>query len=73
VTWQPTRQPIALSCGTDCSEARRALTTICRWDEQRRVQQLGETRCSWSKRDEWLKFVDLPQRTEGAFELARWT
>ena len=69
--WQPTRQPIALALWEPAAPAPgAALTTIGRWDERRRVQQLGDTRYSWSKRDEWLKFLDLPRRTGAAFEVA---
>ena len=70
-TWQPTRQPIALELWEPAApKPDAALTTIGRWDERRRVQQLGDTRYSWSKRDEWLKFIDLPRRTKATFELA---
>ena len=70
-TWHPTRQPIAL----ELWEPRPAVagapfTTVGRWDERRRVQVLGGTRYSWSKRDQWLRFLDLPWHTGAAFELA---
>src|SRR5262249_31352400 len=45
-------------------------TTIGRWDERRRVQELGGVRLSWSKRDQWLRFLDVPRRSGAAFELA---
>lgn len=70
--WHPTRQPIALELweplGGTAADA--PLTTIGRWDERRRVQQLGDTRYSWSKRDEWLRFLELPRRSGASFELA---
>lgn len=70
-TWHPTRQPIALELWEPAARPPdAALTTIGRWDEQRRVQELGTTRYSWSKRDQWLHFLDLPRVTGARFELA---
>jgi hypothetical protein len=70
-TWHPTRPPIDCSLWTPQPSAADAVfTTIGRWDERRRVQQLGGETYSWSKRDEWLRFVDLPGRTGARFELA---
>ncbi len=70
-TWHPTRQPIALELWEPRGAVAGApLTTIGRWDERRRVQELGGTRYSWSKRDEWLRFLDLPRLTGTRFELA---
>jgi hypothetical protein len=70
-TWHPTRQPIALELWQPQDAVADApFTTIGRWDERRRVQELGTTRYSWSKRDEWLRFLDLPDATGGRFELA---
>ncbi|MGH7786956.1 MAG: glycosyltransferase [Candidatus Binatia bacterium] len=69
--WLPTRQPIALGLWTPQPPAPAApYTTIGRWDERRRVQQLGEQVYSWSKRDQWLRFLELPRRSGAAFELA---
>lgn len=70
-TWHPTRQPIALELWDPVPSSPDArLTTVGRWDERRRVQELGSTRYSWSKRDQWLRFLDLPRRTGAHFELA---
>lgn len=70
-TWHATRQPIVLP-HWEAPPARpdAALTTIGRWHETRRIQELDGTRYSWSKRDEWLRFLDLPRRTGAPFELA---
>ncbi len=70
-TWHPTRQPIALQYWeTDATPPSAGFTTIGRWDEQRRVQELGGRRYSWSKRDQWLHMVELPRATGARFELA---
>ena len=69
--WLPTRQPIGLDLWPPTARrAGAALTTIGRWDERRRVQELGGERYTWSKRDEWLRFLDLPARTRAPFDLA---
>jgi hypothetical protein len=69
--WLPTRQPIALEAWQPLpAAADAAFTTIGRWDERRRVQELGGERYSWSKRDEWLRFLDLPRRNRARFDLA---
>lgn len=70
-TWHPTRQPIDLALWTPRPPVAAApFTTIGRWDERRRVQRLGDVEYSWSKRDEWLRFLALPTRTGAPFELA---
>lgn len=70
-TWHATRQPIALELWEPAAGSPdAALTTIGRWDERRRVQEIGTTRYSWSKRDQWLRFLDLPRATGARFELA---
>jgi hypothetical protein len=70
-TWNPTRQPIACELWQPLGvETDAPLTTIGRWDERGRVQEWAGARYSWSKRDEWLRFLDLPRRSGAAFELA---
>jgi len=68
--WLPTRQPIALDLWAPADGPGAAFTTIGRWDERRRDQELAGERYGWSKRDEWLRFIELPQRTGAAFEMA---
>jgi hypothetical protein len=69
--WLPTRQPIAVDLWQPARrEDGAAFTTIGRWDERRRVQELGGERYTWSKRDEWLRFLALPALTAAPFDLA---
>lgn len=69
--WMPTRQPIACERWEPFGEVAGApLTTIGRWDERRRIQELAGVRYSWSKRDQWLHYLDVPRRTGAPFELA---
>src|SRR5205085_5722666 len=46
-----------------------AFTTIGNWRQPGEVNFQGET-YTWSKHHEFLKFIDLPQRTPQPFELA---
>src|SRR5262245_56120002 len=70
-TWHATRQPVALELWEPLSAPGGAPpTTIGRWDGRRRVQEFGGRTYSWSKRDQWLRFLDLPQRSGATFELA---
>jgi hypothetical protein len=76
----PIRQPIVLDWWTGDAQRRSALndrskvrpyfTTIAKWRQPGRdIEWQGET-YSWSKHIEFLKFIDLPRRTEQEFELA---
>src|SRR4030095_13179345 len=50
-TWMPTRQPIACELWEPLGEIAGApLTTIGRWDERRRIQELAGVGSSWGKR-----------------------
>jgi GT2 family glycosyltransferase len=69
--FHPTRQPVVLDLWADLSaEAGRAFTSIGNWKQNwRDVSFQGET-YTWSKHHEFLKFIDLPERSGRAFELA---
>jgi hypothetical protein len=63
--WQATRQPIALELWPGLAPpAGAALTTIGRWDDRRPGLELDGTIYGWSKREEWLRFVELPRVTQ---------
>jgi GT2 family glycosyltransferase len=66
----PTRQPVIM----DFWQGRRGtgdkLTTIGNWRQPWRDVILDGERYSWSKHDEFMKFIDVPQHTSQAFELA---
>ena len=50
--------------------AREQLTTIGNWRQPWRDVIFDGERYSWSKHNEFMKFIDLPQRTSQPFELA---
>ncbi|MFI5367045.1 MAG: hypothetical protein ACHQ4J_15635 [Candidatus Binatia bacterium] len=69
--WKPTRQPIAVELWSPLpSDPAAAFTTIGRWDERRRDVHFQGNVYAWSKRVEWMKFLDLPQRTGERFTVA---
>jgi hypothetical protein len=71
IAWQPTRQPVALEWWDPLPhDAAAPYTTVGRWDEARRDVEFGGHVFRWRKRTEWLRFLDLPQRTGAAFTLA---
>ena len=69
--WRPTRQPIAVELWTPVpATAQAAWTTIGRWDERRRDLHFQGQAYSWSKRVEWMKFLELPRESGESFVLA---
>jgi hypothetical protein len=68
--WHPTRPPVALDFWAGTAPRSRAYTTVGRWNEtQRDLVYAGET-FQWRKRTEWLRCLDLPERTGAEFEIA---
>ena len=65
----PTRQPVVLEYWPFAAQALRQFTTVGNWNQFQDVVLDGET-YTWSKRVEFMKFLDLPQRTGASFELA---
>ena len=68
--WHPTRCPVAVEQWAGAGAPDRGYTTIGTWDSQGRdVEWEGES-YRWRKRTEWQRFLDLPERTGVALELA---
>ncbi len=78
--YHPTRQPIVLEWWTrearsaselnDQANVRACFTTIAKWRQPGKdIEWNGET-YTWSKHVEFLKFIDLPRRSQQEFELA---
>jgi len=68
--WLPTRQPVALELWDHASKPGTAYSTITTWHNKgKNVTYRGET-YYWTKDREFLKFLDLPRRTDAKFELA---
>ena len=67
---RPTRQPVVIDLWSGRDGARRDMTTVGNWRQPWRDVTLDGERYSWSKHHEFLKFIDLPARTDQPFELA---
>lgn len=68
--WISTRQPVVLELWADPGPPGDSYTTIGAWTSSGRdLMYQGDT-FHWSKRSEWLRFLDLPKRTGVSFELA---
>src|SRR5919109_4838214 len=70
--FHPTRQPVVLDLWREAgARPGHAYTSIGNWrqDDWRNVSFRGET-YTWSKHHEFLKFLDLPERSGREFELA---
>jgi GT2 family glycosyltransferase len=69
--FHPTRQPVVLDFWQGRpAPTNEAFTTVGNWKQPwREVWLEGET-YSWSKHHEFMKIIDLPQRTAQPFELA---
>jgi GT2 family glycosyltransferase len=69
--FHPTRQPVLLELWPDRSTQPADLfTTIGNWRQEWRDVTFEGKRYTWSKHQEFLKYLDLPRRTGQGFELA---
>ncbi len=69
--FHPTRQPVVLDLWPDRSPQPAGLyTTVGNWRQDWREVSFEGERYTWSKHHEFLKYLDLPQRTGLGFELA---
>jgi hypothetical protein len=65
-----TRQPVLLHLWQDGKPANVEFTTVGNWKQVGRDIAFGTELYRWSKHHEFLKFIDLPQRTHQPIELA---
>lgn len=66
---RPMRQPVVLDFWTPDRPGRHDFTTVTNWEmTHHNVEFQGET-YTWSKSHEFLKFLDLPRRSNAKFEL----
>ncbi len=68
--WQPTRQPVALELWPLDEAPGSTYTTIATWNNKGNdIVWKGES-YSWSKRPEFVKFLELPEKRSVQFEVA---
>jgi len=68
--FHPTRQPVVMDLWRGHGAPGTHLTTVGNWRQPWRDIELDGERYSWSKHEEFMKFIDLPARTAQPFELA---
>jgi hypothetical protein len=65
-----TRQPVLLDLWESGPPCKDEFTTVCNWQQNGRDVEYGGETYSWSKHQEFLKFLDLPRRIPQPLELA---
>lgn len=66
-----TRQPVVMDFWKDCGDGPgSAFTTIGNWEQRWRTIRFNGEEYAWSKHFEFMKFIDLPQKSSQVFELA---
>lgn len=68
--WLPTRQPVAIDLWEANVKPGGAYSTITTWHNKGKDISYRDDTYYWTKDREFLKFIDLPQRTDARFELA---
>ena len=69
--FRPTRQPVVCDFWQNHGNAPgQYFTTVANWRQPQRQMTLNGEVYHWSKHHEFMKFLDLPQRTTQRFELA---
>lgn len=68
--WRPTRQPIVIDEWARDQRRGTVYTTIGKWNVEGRDLQLDGETYGWSKRNEFLRCLDLPSMSGASFELA---
>jgi predicted glycoside hydrolase/deacetylase ChbG (UPF0249 family) len=67
----PSRQPIVMDCWNSYGLVPGKLfTTVGSWRQLWREIKIDGENYGWSKHNEFMKFIDIPQRTSQKFELA---
>lgn len=64
------RQPIVLDLWQDGPPSHAAFTTVTNWEVRGYDVEFRGQQYTWSKHHEYLKIIDLPQKTDACLELA---
>jgi hypothetical protein len=69
--WKPTRQPVVMDLWDHtCPAANAPYTTITTWHNKGKDIEYQGERFYWTKDREFERFLDLPRRRSGPFEMA---
>lgn len=70
IPWRPTRPPVVLDLWPAGSGAPACFSTIATWENKGKDIEFNGERYVWSKHVNFLRFLDLPQRSNQGFTLA---
>jgi hypothetical protein len=70
IPWRPTRPPVVLDEWPVDEEAPECFSTIATWENKGKNIAFGGESYVWSKHVNFLRFLDMPQRTHRCFIMA---
>jgi len=70
IPWKPTRPPVVLDLWPEAPGEPECFSTIATWENKGKDIEFGGERYVWSKHVNFLRFLDLPQRSEQCFTMA---
>jgi hypothetical protein len=70
IPWKPTRPPVVLDLWPEASGEPECFTTIATWENKGKDIEFGGERYVWSKHVNFLRFLDMPQRSGECFTMA---
>ena len=70
IPWKPTRPPVVLDLWPEAPAAPECFSTIATWENKGKDIEFGGERYVWSKHVNFLRFLDLPQRSGACFTMA---
>ena len=65
-----TRQPVLVALWNGAAPARAAITTVANWRQAKHDIEYEGQKYRWSKRNEFQRFLELPERVKRPLELA---
>src|SRR5215469_3665787 len=70
IPWKPTRPPVVLDLWPEAAGEPECFSTIATWENKGKDIEFNGQSYVWSKHVNFLRFLDLPQRSKGCFTMA---
>ena len=70
IPWQPTRPPVVLDLWPEAAGEPDCFSTIATWENKGKDIEFEGQRYVWSKHVNFMRFLDLPQRSKQCFTMA---
>jgi hypothetical protein len=70
IPWKPTRPPVVLDLWPEAPGQPECFSTIATWENKGKDIAFGGESYVWSKHVNFMRFLDLPQRTQQCFTMA---